>query len=78
MIEKLSDNEIIDVLTYLTHSCNVLSNVNEKSQDCIVIDFDKFNDENYSNLIDYLELIQEKKHLKNSSQINYDLNDNFE
>ncbi len=78
MIEKLSDNEIIDVLTYLTHSCNVLSNVNEKTQDCIIIDFDKFNDENYSNLIDYLELIQEKKHLKNSSQINYDLNDNFE
>ena len=70
MINKLNDEEITNLLTYLTYSCNALSHMNEKMHDCIVIDFDKFNDDTYKNLIDYLKSIEEKKKLsmKNISE----------
>ena len=79
-ISKLSVNEIIDVLTYLTHSCNVLTNINEKFQDSIIIDFDKFSEENYKNLMKYLEEIEEKRNLLNNnySQNNFNISENFE
>ena len=79
-ISELSDNEIIDVLTYLTHTCNVLTNINEKLKDCIIIDFDKFSDENYKSLIKYLEDIEEKRNLlsKNNSEDNFNISEYFE
>ncbi len=79
-ISQLSDNELIDVLTYLTHSCNVLTNINEKFKDCIMIDFDKFSDENYKSLIKYLEEIEGKRHLisKNNSEDNFNISENFD
>ena len=80
MLNKLNDEEITNLLTYLSYSSNALSHMNDKIQDCLVIDFDKFNDDTYKNLIDYLKLIEEKKKLsmKNLSEFNTSFINPFE